>query len=94
MPPKKEEPRDDPIPVPGKGYDLSKAMMEDSGTAARLVPCHSCGRNFAEDRIGKHQKACKGTTIKAPEPKKAPEPPKKKPAKEKPLWKAQHEELV
>jgi len=25
-----------------------------------LVPCGKCGRKFATDRVGKHEKVCKG----------------------------------
>ena len=29
------------------------------GLDMKLSPCSVCGRNFAEDRLAKHQKACK-----------------------------------
>ena len=31
---------------------------EEYGKVGRLVPCHDCGRKFAEDRIDKHRKNC------------------------------------
>ncbi len=78
-PPKKEAPPppEESIRVPSKGYNLSAALQDDGGMDVRLVPCRLCGRNFAEDRVAKHEKACKGPG-KAPEPKHT-EPPKKKP---------------
>lgn len=29
-----------------------------------LVPCRKCGRKFVSDRIGKHEKVCKGPETK------------------------------
>lgn len=29
-----------------------------------LVPCGKCGRKFATDRVGKHEKVCKGPQVK------------------------------
>lgn len=47
------------------------AMYEDAGNiegayedTGRLVSCHNCGRKFAEDRLAKHEKACKNATKK------------------------------
>lgn len=51
-----------PIGGGGKNFGGYDQYDDDDGYGAggaNLVPCSKCGRNFAEDRIGKHQKNCK-----------------------------------
>ncbi|XP_076464301.1 uncharacterized protein LOC143296318 [Babylonia areolata] len=60
-PSKKEEEEDhDEMPVPGPGVDFyAQVVDEEQGMTVRTVPCKVCGRKFADDRIQKHQAACK-----------------------------------
>ncbi|EGR29690.1 zinc C2H2 type family protein, putative [Ichthyophthirius multifiliis] len=78
--------------VPKGAYDLSKESGEQYEQELELVPCGKCGRNFASERISKHEKVCKGPTEK----KVVIEPPKveKKKQQGDPLWKKQHEEFI
>ncbi|KAK2948875.1 hypothetical protein BLNAU_16218 [Blattamonas nauphoetae] len=41
-------------------------MMGAGPTPTGLVPCAVCGRNFAPDRIGKHQQICRKVNAKKP----------------------------
>ncbi|KAK7506937.1 hypothetical protein BaRGS_00001788 [Batillaria attramentaria] len=60
-PPQEEE----DIVVPGPGVDFYASVVDDgSGRPGRLVPCKLCGRKFADDRIAKHQNACKNAQKK------------------------------
>lgn len=43
-------------------YMLRK--IQNSNQNIKLVPCNKCGRTFAPDRVGKHQKVCKGPEVK------------------------------
>jgi endogenous inhibitor of DNA gyrase (YacG/DUF329 family) len=83
------------------GYDAYDDQDDGyGGRPANTVPCAKCGRNFAEDRIGKHQKNCKVNT----KPKKVKmfhkpitekEKAKMDAVKEKTSkWRQQHEEFV
>lgn len=50
-------------PVGGSGgYDFSQADAygDEGGPSGGTVPCSKCGRSFGEDRIDKHERACKG----------------------------------
>lgn len=70
-----------------------------------LMPCKKCGRKFATDRVGKHEKVCKGPQTKnvptisqkyqikeATKPKLATGPGGKK-VEAVPKWKAQSNQL-
>jgi hypothetical protein len=83
------------------GYNIPQGAVEDLD----LVPCGICGRNFAADRIGKHQSACqKAQKGEAKHAKKVAKVQKEQEKKEqeiakevagkKPNWKAQHEDFV
>ena len=62
-PPTPEE--EDPIPVPGPGNEIYlQAADDEKGVKLKLVPCKLCGRKFADDRIQKHQAACKNAQKK------------------------------
>lgn len=62
-PPSPEE--EESIPVPGPGNEIYlQAGDDEKGTKIRLVPCKLCGRKFADDRIQKHQDACKNAQKK------------------------------
>ena len=56
----------DDIPVPGPGIDIyANAVDEEAGKVKiRFVSCKVCGRKFADDRIQKHQNACKNANKK------------------------------
>jgi hypothetical protein len=81
-------------------YDDEDDGGYGGGGTGNLVPCAKCGRNFAEDRIGKHQKACKANA----KPKKVKmfhkpitekEKAKMDAVKEKTSkWRQQHEDFV
>ncbi|KAK7103459.1 zinc finger C2HC domain-containing protein 1C-like isoform X2 [Littorina saxatilis] len=97
-------------PVPGPGIDLyAQAAEGEQGGRVRLVPCKVCGRKFADDRVQKHQSACKI----ASKPRKVYDPTKmrtegtdmakyiskgahkKEPkSKKKADWRRQHEEFI
>lgn len=100
----------DNVPI-GKGAKNAPPMYADedddagyggggSAPPPNTVPCRKCGRNFAEDRIGKHEKTCKVNA----KPKKVKmfhkpitekEKAKMDAVKEKTSkWRAQHEEFV
>ncbi|KAL8611177.1 hypothetical protein ACOMHN_064467 [Nucella lapillus] len=50
----------DEIRVPGPGVEVyAQAVDDEQGVRVRLVSCKECGRKFADDRIEKHQSACK-----------------------------------
>lgn len=78
------------------------AEYADQGEPANLVECGKCGRKFGEERIDKHEKACKANA----KPKKVklfhkPAPAKEKQARNSSVgakpqsnWRAQHEALV
>lgn len=40
------------------------APLEEQGDAGPLVPCSSCTRSFAADRIAKHKEVCEKTAAK------------------------------
>lgn len=69
---------------------------EDGGECANLAPCGKCGRNFAVDRLSKHEKVCKVNSkpkkVKLFHKKQPNE--NKKPSEGKQKWKEQHEALV
>ena len=105
----KPKPRKKPKPkrqAPAKRYEPSPKFDDEeieynfSGPHANLEPCRVCGRTFAEDRIKKHQAACK---ISARKPRKIKRfhkvltrKEKMKIKKNKPVgkWKQQHTEFV
>lgn len=74
-------------------YDNQDEDADDLGTGD-LAPCAKCGRNFAVDRLSKHQKVCKVNSkpkkVKLFHKPQTNENKKPKDAK----WKQQHEALV
>lgn len=68
-----------------------------------LIPCCKCGRKFATDRVGKHEKICKGPEVKhvptisekyeIKEPPMKPNMGGKKVETKVPKWKAQSNQL-
>ena len=55
-----EEEAEDLPAVPGPGNEIySQAVEGERGVKVKLAPCKLCGRKFAEDRLAKHQTACK-----------------------------------
>lgn len=105
--------RDSPSPAIQGGNHVAfyeEAIQGDSeafGDTGRLKACYNCGRKFAEDRLEKHEKACKNATKKRKvmDPRKLRTagtdmeqfvqrmPDKPKP-KKKNNWRAQHESFV
>jgi len=55
----------DSMPIGGGGKKASSYAYDqmddayDDGGAVNTAPCRKCGRNFAEDRLAKHEKICK-----------------------------------
>ena len=49
----------DSMPIGGGGGGGYSNAYDDEGGNVNTVPCSKCGRNFGEDRIGKHEKTCK-----------------------------------
>ena len=59
-----------------------------------LEECYQCGRNFAVDRLSKHQKICKENAGPKKVKRFNPLPVKEKKSKEEPKWKQQHKDLI
>ncbi|KAL4237705.1 Zinc finger C2HC domain-containing protein 1C [Mactra antiquata] len=109
-PPQKKAPQEQPI-VTGDHTALYEQAMNIEGAyeeTGRMAPCRNCGRRFAEDRLAKHEKACKNATKKrkAMDPTKlrtkgtdmeqfvAHRQPTPPKAKKKKDWRAQHESFI
>lgn len=59
-----EEYRDD-SPNDGLDFYARAAMEADAGgSKVEMAACNVCGRNFARDRLAKHEKICQGSTNK------------------------------
>lgn len=43
----------------GYAYDQMEDAYDDGAVNVNTAPCRKCGRNFAEDRLAKHEKICK-----------------------------------
>ncbi|KAL8583866.1 hypothetical protein ACOMHN_040335 [Nucella lapillus] len=54
-----DEEEEDTIPGPGSEIYAQAVEGEQQGGKVKLVPCKLCGRKFADDRVQKHQAACK-----------------------------------
>mmetsp|Transcript_33866 Transcript_33866/g.58998 ORF Transcript_33866/g.58998 Transcript_33866/m.58998 type:complete len:387 (-) Transcript_33866:2922-4082(-) len=67
-------------------------IPHDNDTDIDRVPCRSCGRKFAPDRVDKHQRVCKGPDRPASKPQ--PQVRAKPKAKGDPLWKRQHMDFI
>lgn len=86
-------------PIESKGSYGSKFEKEAyDAPNSNLTPCRRCGRTFAADRVGKHERVCKADPVeKKPAvkvPEKRVEPPRNKPnfgKEKKAKWKIQHE---
>ena len=51
----------------GEGVDFyARAAEHAASEAGRVVmaPCKVCGRNFARERLSKHEKICQGSSVK------------------------------
>ncbi|XP_076442824.1 uncharacterized protein LOC143281500 [Babylonia areolata] len=112
QPPPQRRPRsaeEDDDEVPGPGNEIyAQAVEGEQGGKVRLVPCKVCGRKFADDRVQKHQVACK----KVQKKRKVMDPTKmrtegtdmakyvskgahkQEPPKKKADWRRQHEEFI
>ena len=86
-------------PIESKGYNPTKFEKEayDAPNTGNLAPCRRCGRTFAADRVGKHERVCKADPVdKKPPPAKVEkkvEIPRNKPnfgKEKKAKWKVQH----
>ena len=45
-------------------YARAAAEADSPGGKVTMAPCKVCGRNFARERLAKHQKICQGSTSK------------------------------
>lgn len=69
IPKKKQAPKMKPAsPLPSGAhtalYDNADQIDGAYENVGRLKQCYNCGRSFAEDRLGKHEQACKNITKK------------------------------
>ncbi|KAK0059844.1 trichohyalin [Biomphalaria pfeifferi] len=99
---------DNQPPTSDANYYLNAAASSDAnGSVGRLEKCSLCGRSFAPDRLGKHEKAC----MKASKPRKEFDSSKKRvegtelakyagkakrpdPPKKKSNWRTQHQNFI
>lgn len=96
---KYSEQPDQPISSGSYGYKFGAEDCKQEG-GGNLVPCRRCGRTFNADRLGKHERVCKGERV-GMKPKHQVESVKPQPSKMKPnfgvgkkaKWQIQHEEF-